>query len=198
VEVEGVENIPRAGPVVVVVNHLSMADVPLILTILPRRTICLAAERLRGAPLIRRFLDLGHAIYIQRGEADIDALNKCLEVLRAGGMVGLAPEGTRSPTGGLSRGHTGAAYLAVEAAAPVLPVVAYGQENLLANIKRFKRTRIRVRIGAPLMLDAGSQTAAKLQWDTDSVMTSLAAMLPIGYRGAYAKDAHRSPAAVDN
>jgi 1-acyl-sn-glycerol-3-phosphate acyltransferase len=191
VDVEGLENFPASGPVILAVNHLSMLDVPLVLTILPRRTICMAADRLQDSWLIRRFLDAGDAIYVHRGEADAEALDDGLAVLRAGGLLGVAPEGTRSRTGGLTRGHSGVAHLAAKANAPILPLVVYGQERLVDNLKRFRRTHLHVRVGVPIAIEPGDKTAAMWQRETDRVMTALAALLPREYRGAYADKVER-------
>jgi 1-acyl-sn-glycerol-3-phosphate acyltransferase len=185
IEVTGLANIPRSGPVVVAVNHLSMIDVVVLLTVLPRRGICFAADRLLKLPVVRWFLDLGDSIYVRRGEADREALERALAVLRAGGLLGVAPEGTRSRTGGLGRGRTGVVYLAASAAAPVVPVAAWGQEQIPRNLRRFRRAAVRVRIGTPLPVEAGDRTAAGLQHETDRVMEAIAAMLPPAYRGVY-------------
>jgi 1-acyl-sn-glycerol-3-phosphate acyltransferase len=192
VDVQGLENIPRSGSVLVAVNHLSMLDVPLLLTILPRRVICIATDRLRRYPWLRWSLDIGDTIYVHRGEADQRALAQGLAVLRAGGMLGLAPEGARSRTGALMQGQSGVAYMAAEAPAPILPIVAYGQEQVVGNLKRLRRTRVHVRIGSLISVSPSGRTAARLQRDTERVMTALAEMLPPAYRGVYADAVERS------
>jgi 1-acyl-sn-glycerol-3-phosphate acyltransferase len=184
-EFTGLDNVPHSGPVLLVCNHLSMIDVPLIVTILPRRAICLAADQLQELPWVRWCLDLGDTIYLRRGEADQKALNQALTVLRAGGMLGLSPEGTRSRTGGLTRGHSGVAYLAAAAPAPILPVAFYGQEQIPRNVKRLRRTTVHVRVGSLIHAEPGERTAAQLRNDTDRIMKAIAAMLPPAYRGVY-------------
>jgi len=184
-EVTGLDNIPHSGPVLIVCNHLSMMDVPLIVTILPRRAICLAADELQKLPWIRGVLDLGDTIYVRRGEADENALNQALTVLRAGGMMGVSPEGTRSRTGGLTRGHSGVAYLAAAAPAPILPVALYGQEQIPQNVKRLRRTTVHVRVGSLIHVAPGEKTAVQLRRETDRIMEAIAAMLPTAYQGVY-------------
>ncbi len=184
VEVVGAEHIPLDGPCVLVGNHLSLMDTPLLFTLMPRKCVLLAASDL--SPLLRRVLDPLDTIYVRRGEADLQALDRGLDVLRGGGMIGLGPEGTRSRAGGLGIGRTGAAYLALRAGAPILPVVCYGQERLPPNLRRLKRTDVVVRFGALIHLTPGEVSAAKLREDTESMMTVLATMLPESYRGIYA------------
>jgi 1-acyl-sn-glycerol-3-phosphate acyltransferase len=184
IEVEGLEHLPSSGAFILAGNHLSLIDAPLMGALLTRRTVLIASERWETMPLIHRALDFGNTIYMRRGEGDREALNRSLAVLRAGGALGLAPEG-RISTSGLATGHTGVAYLALEARVPVIPFVVYGQERISKNLKRLKRTHIHVRIGPLINLPPGERTGAKLQQDTQEVMKTLAAMLPTSYRGIY-------------
>jgi 1-acyl-sn-glycerol-3-phosphate acyltransferase len=184
IEVEGLEHLPSSGAFILAGNHLSLIDAPLMGALLTRRTVPIAGERWETMPLIHWALDFGDTIYVRRGEGDRQALNRSLAVLRAGGVLALAPEGTIS-TSGLAPGHFGVAYLALEARVPVIPFVAYGQERMSKSLKRLKRTHIHVRIGPSINLPSGERTAAKLQQDTQQVMKTLAAMLPPSYRGVY-------------
>jgi 1-acyl-sn-glycerol-3-phosphate acyltransferase len=184
-EIKGLEHFPSSGPFILAGNHLSLMDAPLMFALLPRRVVLVAGERWGTMPMIHRGLDFADTIYIRRGEGDREALNRCLTVLRAGGGLGIAPEGTIS-TGGLAPGHTGIAYLALEARVPVVPFVVYGQESIRKNFKRLKRTPIKVRLGPGINFPQGEITFAKLQQDTRQVMSTLASMLPPAYRGVYA------------
>lgn len=186
IEVTGLERIPRDGAVIIAVNHLSMLDVAVLLTVLPRRGVCLATDNLRQYPWLRWFLAIGQTIYVRRGEADREALAKGRAVLGAGGLLGLAPEGTRSKTGGLLRGQVGAAWLAAEASAPIVPVAVWGQERIGRNLRRLRRTRVHVCVGEPVAVALGERTATVLQEATERVMLALARMLPEKYRGVYA------------
>jgi 1-acyl-sn-glycerol-3-phosphate acyltransferase len=189
VDARGLEHIPSRGACILAVNHLSMVDVPLMLTLLPRRAIILAADRLRQSPILDWFVsDMGQAIYIVRGQAEEKVMGEARAVLAAGGVLALAPEGTRSRTGGLLRGHTGVAYLATEAGVPVVPVVAWGQEHWRTRWKRVSRLPISVRAGAPLYFPQGPATASELRHYTDQVMARMAEMLPSEYRGVYGSD----------
>ncbi len=78
-----------------------------------------------------------------------------------------------------------------EAPAPILPLAAWGQERVADNVRRLRRTRIHVRVGAPLVISPGERTAARLQHDTERVMRALADLLPPAYRGVYAEAVDR-------
>jgi acyl transferase domain-containing protein/1-acyl-sn-glycerol-3-phosphate acyltransferase/acyl carrier protein len=185
IDVEGLENLPRTGGCLLAINHLSMADGPVIFSLLPRRTVMFASIHLQRSALMHWVLsDMGDAIYVRRGEGDTDALESGLAVLRAGGLLGIGPEGTRSPTG-LARGHTGIAYLATQTGVPVVPLAAWGQEKISMRLRSFRRTPVQVRIGTPLRFTGGTSDAAHLRDVTDQVMRSIAAMLPPAYQGVY-------------
>lgn len=183
--IEGLENIPHTGAFVLAVNHLSVVDLPLMLTFLPRPTIAYIAEEVRR-PWLNWFLsDLGNAIFVRRGMGDEEALELGLTVLRAGGILAVGPEGTVSLTGALGRGNSGVAYLATQAAVPVLPVVAWGQEKFVSRFSRFRRPTINVKIGTLFRLPEGTAQAWQQRDYTDQIMLRLAEMLPTEYRGVY-------------
>ena len=186
IEVQGSENIPSSGPVLLALNHLCTLDAPLVLTVLKRRGVCVATDDLKHNPWFRWALDLADAIYLRRGAADQAALDQCLAVLRAGGLLGIAPEGTRSKTGALGRGLSGAVYLAAESGAPIIPMVAWGQERLTDNLKKARRTSIHVHFGSRFEVSAETGGTEGLFRNTERLMTTLAAMLPPEYRGVYA------------
>ena len=122
---------------------------------------------------------------MQRGEADLSALDDALAVLRAGGVIGMSPEGRISRAGALLPAQTGVAYLATAAGVPVLPVGIWGQERLTESWTRLRRPQVHVNIGAPLRLPAGTASATELQLHTRQVMQAIATLLPSEYRGAY-------------
>jgi 1-acyl-sn-glycerol-3-phosphate acyltransferase len=192
IEAEGLERIPQTGPCVLVVNHLSMADVPLLFTLVQRRVVLLAVDELKKFPILDWFVsDLGQAIYVKRNETDEKALNDALSVLKAGGMVALSPEGIRSKTG-LLRGRTGVAYLATKIDVPIIPVAAWGQERWRSRFRSVRRLPVQVRVGEPIRLPIGPTPPWLLRKHTDDIMSAIAGLLPPEYHGAYAETMARS------
>jgi 1-acyl-sn-glycerol-3-phosphate acyltransferase len=188
VDVTGFEHVPLSGPLIVSCNHLHSLDIPVVGVVVPRWQAVFAADKYRGK-LGGWFMEhVTRVVYVARGEADREAMKWALEVLRSGGALAVAPEGTRSRTGGLQAGRGGAAYLASRTGAIIIPVAAWGQEQALGAWRRLRRPEIHIRIGEPIRLPAGAERAhtAELQGYTDELMMTLAAMLPEKYRGVYA------------
>ena len=187
VEVDGRERIPAAGPALFAVNHLHILDALWMSAVLPSRTRFLVAEEFRTKPVVGRLLDAGRVIYIARGRADREALDRAVAIVRGGGAVAVAPEGRLSPTGGLIKGQSGVAYLSSQSGVPVIPVVAYGQERAGASWMRLSRVRVRVRIGEPIDAPACPATAHQLEHHAAGIMRALARLLPPAYRGIYSE-----------
>lgn len=187
VEVEGRERIPAVGPALFAVNHLHILDALWMSTVLPSRTRFLVAEEFRTKPVVGRLLAAGRVIYIARGRADREALERAVAVVRGGGAVAVAPEGRLSPTGGLITGQSGVAYLSSQSGVPVIPVVAYGQERAGASWMRLSRVRVRVRIGDPIGAPVCPTTARDLEHHAAGIMRALARLLPPAYRGIYSE-----------
>ena len=186
VTIEGLENVPAQGAFVLAVNHLDYLDAPIVFAVMPRRTVVFAADKWAKTPFSGWILShVGTAIYVDRGAPDRKALAAALTVLKTGGALAMAPEGTRSPTGGLTQGHTGVAYLATRSSAPILPMIAYGQEQAQHNWKRLRRVPVHIRIGPLIHLPPGKARTEQLDAYTDQLMLTLAAMLPEQYRGVY-------------
>ncbi len=188
--VEGRENLPPQGPYILAVNHLSLFDVPFVYGLLGgEHMVGWAAEKYERHPLFGPILRAGGGIFIQRGKVDRRALLAGMEALRRGKVFGLAPEGTRSPTGALIRGKVGVAYLAHQADVPVVPAAIIGTERLGRDLLRLRRPRLTLRIGKPFRLpplQTDKPTAAMLRRDVDEIMCRIAALLPPEYRGVYA------------
>ena len=188
-EVQGLDNIPSQGPYILVANHLSRVDAPLLLTLVRSNNVTgWAAEKYRQHPLFGLIVRLGGGIFIRRGEVDRDALVAAVAWLQKGNIFGVAPEGTRSKTGALIRAKTGAAYLADQAKVLIVPIAIAGTESIMRNLLRLRRSRLIVQIGKPFLLPAiqDNDRSKGLRRNTDEIMCRIAAMLPQAYRGVYA------------
>jgi 1-acyl-sn-glycerol-3-phosphate acyltransferase len=185
VRIDGAANAPDRGGFVIAANHVSMWDAPVLLCAAERPVIMFAAEELRQRAVMHWTLHkIWNAIYLRRGEADLDALEQGVAVLRRGGRLGLAPEGHRSRSG-LQAAHTGVAYLAYRAGVPTLPVAVYGQERIVESWRRLRRAPVQIRIGTPIPAPAGEATSDALRAYTERVMLAIARLLPREYRGRY-------------
>ncbi len=187
-DVTGIENVPRSGPVLIAPNHLHSLDIPLVGLVIPRHPTVFAADKWRGK-LGGKILELGtQVIYVARGEADREALGEALKVLKAGRTLAIAPEGTRSRTGGLQTGKHGAVYLASRSGAAIVPLAIWGQEKALDAWRHLRRPALHAHIGAPILLPPSAARArlSELETITDDLMLTLARMLPAEYRGVYA------------
>lgn len=184
--IAGQVRIPGSGGFILAINHLSLADAFLLLSVMQRPFVGLVAEWLQELAATRWFVgELGNAIFVRRGEGDLDALEDAEAVLLSGGIVAISPEGTRSRAGSLQAARTGAAYLAKRTGVPVLPVGMWGQEQLARSWLHLQRPEVNVNIGEPIRLPSGSASALELQQCTDQIMRALAALLPVAYRGVY-------------
>ena len=194
-DVTGVEHVPLSGPLIVSCNHLHALDIPAVGLVIPRWQAVFAADKWRGKFGGWVLEHAAHVIYVTRGEADREAMNEALAILRSGGAVAVAPEGTRSRTGGLQTGRDGAVYLASRTGATIIPLAAWGQEQALGAWRHLRRAEIHVRIGEPIHLPPGAERArsAELHGYTDELMLAIARMLPEQYRGMYADRVKEKP-----
>lgn len=185
VVVEGASHIPATGPFMLATNHLSYLDSPLMFVAVPRIMYFLAGEKYASHLFFGLILRVGGAIFVQRGEVDRAALRQASAALRDGNCLTVAVEGTRSKTGALIPGKTGAAYLATRENALIVPAAIWGSEQIGPAWKKLQRARVHIRFGEPFRLPEGRARAEALDAHTDEIMTTIAAMLPEGYRGAY-------------
>jgi 1-acyl-sn-glycerol-3-phosphate acyltransferase len=129
-KVEGVENIPASGPLILYSNHIAFIDPIMILNFVPRNIVPLAKVEAYDYPVVGVFPRLWNVISVQRGEVDRRALRACRQVLEAGEILWIAPEGTRRPA--LLEAKDGMAYLAAQTGAPLLPISVDGTKGLPA------------------------------------------------------------------
>jgi len=185
--VEGVENVPTEGSAILMINHISFIDPFLVADPLPRNLVALAKVEVYDYPVVGIIPKLLGVIPVKRDEVDRKAVQRCLEVLRAGEMILLAPEGTRGDA--LQRGREGVAYLASRSGAPVVPIAIDGSDGFpaLRFTKRWRQPGVRIRYGRPFRFHADLRRAkAKLlRQMTDEAMYVLSGMLPEYRRGVY-------------
>jgi 1-acyl-sn-glycerol-3-phosphate acyltransferase len=179
--IEGRENIPTERPYLIISNHMSYWDVPVMHYPFPADAIGMAAQKYKGTWKETAF-ELYPVIWVEQFSADRQALRDALRVLRDGAIVAIAPEGTRSHTESLLPGTGGVAYIATRANVPILPAVGWGQERILKH----PRPKVMVRIGKPFRLPEGRAKGDQLEAYTERIMCALAALLPGKYHGAYA------------
>ncbi len=157
IRVEGLENVPRKGPAIIAANHVSFLDSFFIPLVVKRRkmTYLAKADYFKSWKTAWFFKSVGQ-IPTERegGEKSKQALNVALGVLKEGKLLGIYPEGTRSPDGKLYRGRTGVARLALTAGVPVIPCGLVGTDEVMPKDAKFPRLRgrveVRVRFGKPL------------------------------------------------
>jgi 1-acyl-sn-glycerol-3-phosphate acyltransferase len=189
VEIVDLENLPAQGGCIVACNHMSRIDPVLVFAVGKRRDMtALVADKYKRNLFIRPLIVAVGGIWINREDADVHALREARQFLKDGGMLGIAPEGTRSQTGALIQAKTGVAYLADKAGVPVVPGAIHGSESAMRQLFHFHRPAIHIQFGKPLMLAPVSRSNrdADLQRNTDEIMCRIAAMLPARYWGAYA------------
>ena len=144
--VDGTENIPQKGPVILTCNHFSVGDPPIITGAFPRRIVWMAKKELFDAPVVGTMYKMGGFISVRRFEADLRAIRRSQEALRRGHVLGMFPEGTRSG-GHLGAGEPGTALLALRTGAVILPAAIWGTENVKLPRDLLRRTRVHIRFG---------------------------------------------------
>ncbi|HMM40751.1 MAG TPA: lysophospholipid acyltransferase family protein [Thermomicrobiales bacterium] len=202
--VSGKENVPRSGGAIVISNHLGWFDPVLLDAACPRPILFMAKEEFMKLPVLRWFGRQAGAFPVKRGTADRKALQHAQQLLSDGMLVGMYPEGTRSKTGALQRGRSGASLVVVRSGAPIIPCMMIGNENLPLSGNRHNRERkwrwpkVTTRFGEPFTLDPEKPEGGRYSFDelTDAMMIELARMLPPEYRGVYADRAAESHPAV--
>lgn len=185
--VEGFEHVPSRGPALVVSNHLGDADLVVGLALSPVEVEALAKADLYDYPVLGKLMDAYGVIWVHRGQPDRHALRAALDGLRQGRLVAIAPEGRESVTGALEQGTEGAAYLALKAGVPVLPLTFTGTENarIYGNLKRLRKTDVTMTVGPAFLLDELPDRQKAIEQGTQKIMCALASQLPPAYRGIY-------------
>lgn len=199
--IDGVVNVPSTGPAILCSNHLSMLD-PFVLALNVPRTVFFLAK---GEYFVHRwrwlFESLG-VIPVARGggAAGESSLTRGQQVLDAGAVLGLYPEGTRSPDGRLYRGKTGAVRLAIRSGAPIVPIAVIGSHEVMPPHARWpRRGPVTVRFGTPVdlaHLHGRDHDPQVLRAATDALMARIADLSGQTYVDVYAAQAWAAQAAM--
>ena len=187
-EVTGREAVPPYGPLIVVANHLSYTDPPLLVASLPRPLHFIAKQELFGDSIRRFTLRKFNVSPFDRSGNGVDSMRLMLRLLAEDRAVMIFPEGHRSPDHTMKEAMLGVAYLAFKSQAPILPVGVTGTEKFSSWRMPFPMCRMRANIGQPFTLPVieGKPSRQVLGTMRDMVMGRIAAMLPEEYRGVYA------------
>jgi 1-acyl-sn-glycerol-3-phosphate acyltransferase len=192
VRVEGLANLPTEGPLIIVANHISNADPPLVVgwltPALGRQMHILAKQALFVGPL-GWFLRSQGVTPVRAGGSDMEAYRAARSVLDRGAVLCIFPEGTRSSTGFMGEPKPGVAMLATREMAPIVPVGISGSDNFLGRGKRMPRfgSRITLRVGVPfaLELDPALPRRAAISAASDDLMRHIGALVDERHRGRF-------------
>ena len=179
-KVEGLENFPLDGAVIVAANRTTNFDVFPIQLALPRPIFFMGNAELFNTPLDPLVRNLG-AFPVNRGEKDEWAIRYAHKVLAHGQTLGMFPEGTHSKGRGLNVAKTGTARMAIEMNCPIIPMTVIGSDQFFRRFPH--RSRVTVKL-LPSILPSPHDTPLSL---TDRLMFTLAAELPESMRGVYAE-----------
>ena len=192
--VRGRDNVPSQGPLLIVANHLNLADPPLLGVSLGRKVIFMAKKELFYSRVIGYFIRGFGSFPVHRGQLDRKALRQAEQLLAQGLALVMFPEGKRSKNAQLQPGFSGSALIAWHSGAPILPVGISGTERIKGAGWLLRRPQITVNIGRPFYLPPVSSklTKLKLAEHTDFIMERIAGLLPPEYRGNYAGEGHEN------
>jgi 1-acyl-sn-glycerol-3-phosphate acyltransferase len=193
VRISGVENVPRKGAYLIVINHISLYDPPFVLAFWP-----VAPEGVGAVDIWQRkgqsaLVSYYGGIPIHRGEYDRQVIEKLVAVLDSGRPLLISPEGGRSHKPGMRRAAPGVAFLVEKAGVPVVPVGVVGTtDDYLERALHGKRPLLEMRIGESFRLDSAQDSGLAhrvvRQRNADRIMFQIAALLPSDYQGVYADD----------
>lgn len=186
-QVKGKENVPSQGPLLIVANHMNLADPPLLDISLGRKVIFMAKKELFDFRVVGYFIRGLGAFPVHRGQLDRKALHQANQVLAQGLALVMFPEGMRSRSGRLRSAFPGSALIALRSGAPILPIGITGTEKINGLTWLLHRPQITVNIGHSFYLPPINSKLTKIELVklTNSIMERIAELLPPEYRGDY-------------
>jgi 1-acyl-sn-glycerol-3-phosphate acyltransferase len=191
--VSGAQNMPRTGPLIVCPNHSATLDPPLVPAFLPRSDAwSMAKFEYFTNPVLGWFFRNYHAFPVVRHTADRRALRRAFDLLKAGHVLIIYPEGTRVESGLLATPEPGAGFIAQKAGCPVLPVALTGTRECLPKGARWpRRVQVAIHFGKPFVVAERRATGERISHEeaSDAIMLAIAELLPPEKRGAYSDTA---------
>jgi 1-acyl-sn-glycerol-3-phosphate acyltransferase len=188
-KVEGLENVPRHGALLVCPNHSATLDPPMVPAFLPRSdTWSMAKAEYFAKNHLRWLFYAYHAFPVVRHTADRTALRRSFDLLKAGEVLIMYPEGTRVDSGVLAKPEPGAGFIAQKAACPVLPVAVTGTRECLPKGSHWpRRVPVTIRFGRPFVVLVKRPNGERISHEeaADAIMLEIAELLPPDLRGAY-------------
>jgi len=187
--VEGIENVPLTGPLIVCGNHFGTLDPPMVPAFLPRGDSWSMAKSEYFRKAWMRWLFNAYGSFpVVRHTADRAALRRSFDLLKEGHVLVIYPEGTRVESGVLSTPEPGAGFIAQKAACPILPVAMTGtRECLPKGAKWPRRVPVKVRFGKPFVVPAKKLDGSRVSHEeaADAIMLAISELLPPDKRGRY-------------
>lgn len=180
--------VPAEGPLLMMVNHTSNLEGPMLYAFLqPRHLQAIAKQELWDHKFMAWLMNTWKSIPVDRNNMGRATMEACFKVLDEKHILAIAPEGTRSQDGCLQQGKGGIAFIAHKKGSPMVPVAVMGFNDFKKNIRRLKRTPVTIRVGQPFEI---IQKGGRLDADTrqalvDEVMLRMAALMPEEKRGFY-------------
>lgn len=198
--VVGQERVPKTGPLLVTINHLSVFDLPSLGTAMVNagwlpgvNMFTISKQELFEKPLLPKLMARLGMFPVHRNTVDINAMRTILSIFKRGALLGIAPEGTRSPTGHLQLFQPGVAKIAIQKKIPILPVGLVGMEKVMPIGSKFpRRVPVEIHFGQVYELTEyyGKETTPEvLEEAADRMRTKVAELLPEWMRSLPPEDA---------
>ncbi len=188
-KVEGLDNVPRHGPLIVCANHSATLDPPMVPAFLPRPdTWNMAKSEYFRNPFSRWLFTSYHSFPVVRHTADRAALRRSFDLLKAGQVLVIYPEGTRVDSGVLAEPEPGAGFIAQKCGCPVLPVALTGTRECLPKGKLWpRRVPVTIRFGKPFLVLQRRASGERVSHEeaSEAIMLAIAELLPPEKRGLF-------------
>ncbi len=183
------QKIPKTGPLLLITNHTSVFDGPLIYVFLqPCNVLAMAKKELWNNWFTKMVMNAWSSIPVDRLNMSRETMESCFTSLKENRILAIAPEGTRNKEGSLQEGKAGVAFIAYKAQVPIIPLITLGFNDLKKNVRKLKRTPLVIKVGPAfeIIKKSGRLDATSRGELNDEIMLRLASLLPENKKGFYA------------